>query len=219
MTAMDLNSGVITNVFALEQNGENLIATRPIYEGQLFEKVTCLAKPVFMTIRGRAFPHPAREIGRRGIYGKVAIQANALTIIKDEVRAESQVSLANAAVIVAAGRGILNNETKGLALVEELASVLGGAVGASRPPVEAGSIPAGQLVGQSGKIVSPDLYIALGISGAPQHVAGIRSARLVVAINKDASAPIFAAARYGVVGDLFQILPALTAAFKRKLGK
>jgi len=187
--------------------------------------VTCAAKPLLVTLRGRTFPCPAREVGRRGSLTRVAVKARALTTVEgDVVEAHGALSLADAAVVVAAGRGVLNkpagmDEKQGLALIEELAAVLGGAVGASRPPVEAGYVPAAQLIGQSGKIVSPDLYIAVGISGAPQHIVGIRSARLVVAINKDAQAPIFTAARYGVVGDLFQILPALTAVFKRKLGK
>jgi electron transfer flavoprotein alpha subunit len=235
--AVDLDSGVITDVSALELAGDKAEATRPIYEGKLLEKVACAAKPQFITLRGRAFPLPAREAGRTGALTKAGAMGEPLTAVEGYTTSEGGVSLAAAAAIVAGGRGVSNNPSltppagldekqaeawraeQGFKLVDELASVLGGAVGASRAAVDAGYIPYANQVGQTGKIVAPDLYIACGISGAVQHIVGIRSAKLVVAINKDPDAPIFKVARYGVAGDLFQILPALTEAFRKRLGK
>lgn len=235
--AMDLGSGVITDVSSLELDGERLVATRPIYEGNLSERVTCATRPQFITLRGRAFPRPPRETGRTGALTRAAARGDASTTVEGYTTSEGGVSLAAAAVIVSGGRGVSNNPAltppagmddrqaeawrahEGFKLVSELAGVLGGAVGASRAAVDAGYIPYSQQVGQTGKIVAPDLYIACGISGAIQHIVGIRSAKLVVAINKDPDAPIFKLARYGVAGDLFQILPALTEAFRTRLGK
>jgi electron transfer flavoprotein alpha subunit len=229
MSAIDLNSGVLADVTALEQAGEKLVALRPIYEGKLFEKTTCAANPQFVTLRARAFPRPKQEAGRTGAVKTVSAAGAPLTTVEGYAASENSVSLADAGVIVSGGRGVSNNPSlgldeaatakKGFELLGDLAAVLGGAVGASRAAVDAGFIPYAHQVGQTGKVVSPDLYIAAGISGAIQHIVGIRSAKVVVAINKDAEAPIFQVARYGVVGDLFTFLPALTAAFKKKLGK
>ena len=237
MSALDLKSNVITDATAVEVNGESIVVTRPIYEAKLFEKVTASVKPQFVTLRGRAFPKPEQETGHTGTITKVDAKTDALSTVEGYSVAEVGVSLNDAGVIVSGGRGVSNNPSlqppaglddkqaeiwraqQGFKLVGDLASVLGGAVGASRAAVDAGYIPYSSQVGQTGKVVAPDLYIAAGISGAIQHLAGIRSAKMVVAINKDADAPIFKVARYGVVGDLFQILPALTEAFKKKLGK
>jgi len=237
MSALDLNSNVITDATGIEVNGDSVVVTRPIYEGKLFEKVTCSGTPQFITIRGRAFPKPNREEGKSGTITKVEAKTDAISTVEGYSVAAVGVSLNDAGVIVSGGRGVSNNPSlqppaglddkqaeiwkaqQGFALITDLANTLGGAVGASRAAVDAGYIPYSNQVGQTGKVVAPDLYIACGISGAIQHLAGIRSAKMVVAINKDADAPIFKQARYGVVGDLFVIVPALNAAFKKKLGK
>jgi electron transfer flavoprotein alpha subunit len=237
MSAVDLNTGVLTDIFALEMNGDQLVATRPIYEGKVLEKTVCSAKPVMASIRPRFFPKPERDESRSGTPIKVEVTADALTTVEGYSASESAVNLGDAPVIVSGGRGVSNNSSlvppdgldekqaeiwrahQGFALIRELADVLGGAVGASRAAVDGGYIPYSHQVGQTGKVVTPDLYIACGISGAIQHLVGMRNAKLIVAINKDPDAPIFKQARYGVVGDLFQIVPALTAEFKKQLGK
>jgi electron transfer flavoprotein alpha subunit len=171
-----------------------------------------------ITLRSRAFPK-AEPTGKTGtaewVSPVVAEDAINSKVVSFEGR-EGKVSLTDASIIVSGGRGVGGPD--GFAPVRELAETLGGALGASRAAVDAGWIPYEHQVGQTGKTVSPDLYIACGISGAIQHQAGMRTAKLIVAINKDADAPIFKLAHYGLVGDLFKILPALSAEFKKRLG-
>jgi electron transfer flavoprotein alpha subunit len=237
MTAIDLNTGVLIDAVALEAEGDKVVATRPIYAGKLLEKTFCNAKPQLVTLRGRAFPKPEQNEGATGTTTKVDVAAEAKTEIEGYSEGEGGVSLTDAGVIVSGGRGTSNNPVltppdgmdekeaeiwkaqEGFKLVGELAKVLGAAMGASRAAVDAGYIPYAHQVGQTGKVVSPDLYIANGISGAIQHLAGMRTSKVIVAVNKDPDAPIFKVARYGVVGDMHQIVPALTEAFKKKLGK
>jgi electron transfer flavoprotein alpha subunit len=237
MAAMDLNTGVLVDVTAVEVEGDKVVATRPIYAGKLLEKTVCNAKPQIVTLRGRAFPKPEAQAGKSGTPTKVAAVAEAKTDVAGYSTGEGGVSLTDAGVIVSGGRGTSNNPAltppagldekqaeiwkaqEGFKKVAALAGVLGGAYGASRAAVDAGYIPYNHQVGQTGKVVSPDLYIACGISGAIQHLAGMRTSKMIVAINKDAEAPIFKVARYGVVGDMHQVVPALTEAFKKKLGK
>ena len=229
MSAVDLNTGVLTDVAKFEMNGGQLVATRPIYEGKVMEKTVCSGKPVMATIPARAFPKPERVAGKAGTAAKAEAKVDALTTVQGYAATESAVNIGDAAVIVSGGRGVSNNpalgldeaETakKGFALLGELASLLGGAVGASRAAVDGGYVTYAHQVGQTGKVVAPDLYIACGISGAIQHLVGMRNSKLIVAINKDVDAPVFNQARFGVVGDLFAIVPALTEALKKKMGK
>jgi electron transfer flavoprotein alpha subunit len=233
MSALDLNSGVLTDITAIEVGDPStslrVTVTRPIYEGKVIEKTVCTAKPAFVTLRSRAFPKPAVTAGRTGTVTKAEVKGEAKSSVEGYSATEAAVNLGDASVIVSGGRGVSNNPSlgldekataqKGFDLIGELATVLGGAVGASRAAVDGGYITYAHQVGQTGKVVAPDLYIANGISGAIQHLVGMRNAKLIVAINKDAEAPIFTQARFGVVGDLFTIVPALTAAMKKRLGK
>jgi electron transfer flavoprotein alpha subunit len=240
MSAIDLNTGVLPDVTALEVKDGSLLATRPIYAGKLLCKTTCLTRPQLVTLRGRAFPKPVPDTSRTGTLTKVTpvmSEADILTKVESYTSGEAGVSLIDASVIVSGGRGVSNNPNltppagmdekqaeiwkaqQGFTLIEGLAQVLHAAVGASRAAVDAGYIPYAHQVGQTGKVVSPDLYIACGISGAIQHQAGMRTSKVIVAINRDPEAPIFKLARYGVVGDLYTIIPALSEAFRKRLGK
>lgn len=240
MAAIDLNTGVLADVVALEVQDGSIVATRPIYAGKLLSKVTCLTRPQLITFRGRIFTKPAMDASRTGTLTKVnpvMTEADIQTKVESYAAGEAGVSLTDASVIVSGGRGISNNPSltppggldekqaeiwkaqQGFKLLGDLAQVLHAAVGASRAAVDAGYIPYSHQVGQTGKVVSPDLYIACGISGAIQHQAGMRTSKVIVAINRDPEAPIFKLARYGIVGDLYAIVPALTEAFRKRLGK
>ena len=240
MSAIDLNSGVMADVTAIDIQDGKLRVTRPVYSGKLLAKAVSEAKPQIITTRGRAFKKPAPDAARTGtpVYIAAAMPASDIrSRVVDYAQVEGGVSLTDASVIVSGGRGVANNPTlappagmdakeaeiwraqQGFKLVGELARVMGAAVGASRAAVDAGYIPYNHQVGQTGKVVSPDLYVACGISGAIQHQAGMRSSKVIVAINKDPEAPIFKMARYGVVGDIYAILPALTEALRKRLGK
>lgn len=240
MSAIDLNTGVLTDVVGFEIKDGALTATRPIYAGKLLSKVACRTRPQFVTLRGRIFNKPPLDPSHTGKLTKVAPVMNEgdiLTKVESYSAGEAGVSLTDASVIVSGGRGVSNNPSltppagldekqaeiwkaqQGFTMLGNLAQVLHAALGASRAAVDAGYIPYSHQVGQTGKVVSPDLYIACGISGAIQHQAGMRSSKIIVAINRDPEAPIFKLARYGVVGDLYTIVPALTEAFRKRLGK
>jgi electron transfer flavoprotein alpha subunit len=221
MAAINLNTSAIADGIALTFKDSAVYVTHPAYAGKLLSTVVAKERrPQFITLRPRAFPKPEPVAETSGTITKVEA-----VLKEDEIATkvtgysieEGKVSLSDAKIIVSGGRGVGGPE--GFAPVRELAEVLGGAMGASRAAVDAGWIPYAHQVGQTGRTVSPDLYIACGISGAIQHQAGMRTSKLIVAVNKDPEAPIFKLARYGVVGDLFKILPALSAEFRKRLGK
>jgi electron transfer flavoprotein alpha subunit len=214
--AAELDAGLVADGIALSVADGLLKVTRPVYTGKLQAEAFVTEGPQLLSLRSRAFA-PAESTGRSGEAEWVAVETGDVTteIIGFEGSAGT-VSLNDATIIVSGGRGVGGPE--GFAPVQELADVLGGAMGASRAAVDAGWIAYDFQVGQTGKTVSPDLYFACGISGAIQHQAGMRTSKVVVAINKDPDAPIFKLASYGIVGDLFKILPALTAEFSKRMG-
>jgi len=219
-SAVDLNTGVIADATVLEAADGWVRVTRPVYAGKLLSTVVCKDKrPQMITLRSRAFTAPEPDSGKSGTIEKVApaLTEDAIsTRVLDYAIEENRVSLDSAKIIVSGGRGVGGPE--GFEPVRQLAKALGGALGASRAAVDAGWIPYAHQVGQTGKVVSPDLYMACGISGAIQHLVGMRTAKIIVAINKDAEAPIFRNVHYGVVGDLFKIVPAVTAEIKKRQG-
>jgi electron transfer flavoprotein alpha subunit len=212
--AARLGVGCLSDCTQVTLEGGTLVAVRPVYSGKALATAEGGAKrPVVATLRPNVFPATAG--GGVATVETVALPAVDLRAVVREVFAKEggELDVAEADVIVSGGRGIKGPEH--FALIRELAQALGGAVGASRAVVDAGWIDHGNQVGQTGKVVSPSLYIACGISGAIQHLAGMSSSKLIVAINKDPEAPIFKVADYGIVGDLFQVLPALTEEIRK----
>lgn len=221
LAAAALHIGLAADCQGLELDaGGSLLADRPVFSGNITTTVVFRDAVQMATVRGRSFPLPEPDPTRSGDIVPLAVDlgdAAAETVIGLEATETGELAVENAGIIVSGGRGVKGPE--GFAPLRELAKTLGAAVGASRAAVDAGWIPYPHQVGQTGKTVRPDLYIACGISGAIQHLAGIGGAKVVVAINKDKDAPIFNIARYGITGDLFEIVPALTAVFKQKLGR
>jgi electron transfer flavoprotein alpha subunit len=209
-----LSSGLISDATAVEVAGGNVVFTRPIYSGKAFEKKIVTDGLIFATVRPNNIAPLEKDESRSGEVSSLSVEIKDLrAIIKEVVRKASEgVDLSEAKVVISGGRGV--KSANGFEPLKELAKVLGGAVGASRGACDAEYCDYSLQIGQTGKVVTPDLYIAAGISGAIQHLAGMSNSKVIVAINKDPEANIFKVADYGIVGDLFEVVPLLIEEFK-----
>ncbi len=213
--AARLAVGLASDCIDIEVQDRRLLMTRPIYAGKAIAKVVEETRPQMATVRPNIFPPPEPDTSSTAEVENISvdtgdIRAKVVEMLKE---AGERVELTEADIVVSGGRGMKGAEN--FALLEELADVLGAAVGASRAAVDAGWREHSYQVGQTGKVVTPTLYIACGISGAIQHLAGMKTSKYIVAINKDPEAPIFKVADYGIVADLFKAVPVLTEEFKK----
>ena len=214
-----LGIGMITDGVEISVEDGKVRAVRPVYAGKVQVTVEPVELPVLVSLRPNVF-EPAEEADGQAeqVAVSVDLTGDAIRAVVEDVLAPEvkKIDLTEADVIVSGGRGMKGEEHFGL--VEDLADALGGVVGASRAVVDAGWRPHSEQVGQTGKTVSPKLYVACGISGAIQHLAGMASSKCIVAINKDPEAPVFKVADYGIVGDVFEVLPRLIEAIREKRG-
>lgn len=211
--SVKLDAGLAMDSVALGIEGNDIISTRPIYGGKALVDVKIKSPNKVFALRPNVF-NPGTPTGIKADIAIIDVDSPNLSVKVTEIKkAEGKLDVAEADIIVSGGRGMKGPEH--FHLVEELAEILGAASGASRAVVDAGWRPHGEQVGQTGKTVSPTLYVALGISGAIQHLAGMRSSKFIVAVNKDKDAPIFQIADYGIVGDLFEVVPAMIEEIKK----
>lgn len=216
--AVKLQAGYLPDCVSLSAEGGTIIAKRPIYAGKALISQKTTTPVGVLTLRPNVFTgkkRPAQLTTRE--FSPNLTAHDARVTVTGVMKNEGKLDVAEADIIVSGGRGLKGPEN--YHLVEELAAVLGGAVGASRAVVDAGWRPHSEQVGQTGKTVSPNLYIACGISGAVQHLAGMSSSKVIVAINKDKEAPIFKLADYGIVGDSLEVLPQLSEMIRQSLHK
>ncbi len=224
-TAVELNTGLTADCTGLEIDSEtgHLLQTRPAFGGNIMATILCSHhRPQMATVRHKVMPEPKPDPSRTGgeiirVELKEGDTASRTRVLESVKEAEETVKITEADIIVSGGRGLKGPEHFGM--LADLAKVLGGAVGASRAAVDSGWIGYSHQVGQTGKTVKPKIYFAVGISGAIQHLVGISSADVIIAINKNPDAPIFSVADYGIVGDLFEIVPELTKRFKAVMKK
>lgn len=217
--AADLDAGLAVDATDLKAEGGAITAVRPSHGGNVINTLAFAAgRPVVALVRKQSFPE-GRPSGSTGAIEALSLDgATIRTTVTSVAPKTGAVNLTDAAIIVTGGRG-LGDKDNYYRLIPPLAEALGGAYGASRAIVDAGWVPYEHQVGQTGKTVSPKLYVACGVSGAIQHLAGMRTSRNIVAINKDPDAPIFKVATFGLVGDVNEVLPLLTEEIKKRLGR
>lgn len=234
ISGVDLQAGVMVDAIALSVEAGYVTVSRPVYSGKMLIKETCLTRPAIVTVRPRAFPRPTPQPGRQGPVQQVrpAMKAEEIPTSPDGYALNFMPELGSAALIIAGGRGMGNEPARlrekipediigreSFYLLYDIAILLGGTIGASRGAVEAGFSPYVTQIGQTGRVVSPQVYIACAISGAPQHLAGVRTSQTIIAINQDPQAPIFKVARYGAVAEVHPVLRALIEVAQKRLGK
>lgn len=216
--AARLGSSLASDCVALSLEDNDLIAKKPLYAGRSFAQISLKDSPYqIVLMRANQLPVGAAGEVNSSVIKTLALPAvNLKTILKEVIKGTSEkLDLTEANIIVSGGRGL--KDAGNFKMLEDLANVLGATLGASRAVVDAGWVSHSLQVGQTGKTVAPTLYIAVGISGAIQHLAGMTGSKVIVAINSDPNAPIFQKATYGIVGDLFEVLPKLTEEFKKLL--
>lgn len=214
--AVLLETAYLPDCVALSKEADKLIAVRPLFAGKIRATVEPLTERVVVSLRPNMFtarPAETPTEPTQTTFSPELSQEHCRVVVTDVVRNEGKLDVLEADIVVSGGRGLKGPEH--FALIEQLAAVLGGAVGASRAVVDAGWRPHSEQVGQTGKTVSPNLYLACGISGAVQHLAGMSSSKVIAAINKDKDAPIFKVADYGIVGDVFEVIPKLIEQVKQ----
>jgi electron transfer flavoprotein alpha subunit len=218
--AARLGAGLSADSVGMAMDGDQLIATRPVYAGKLLSKMTWAKTPWIATLRPNVFKPAEAQAGKTASVEKPSVTIPPATMKLVERREETSTGLpelTEAEIVISGGRGMKGPEN--YVILEDMGKVIGAAVGASRAAVDAGWRPHRFQIGQTGRTISPKLYLGFGVSGAIQHLAGMRTSKVIVAVNKDADAPIFKIADYGIVADLFEVVPALTDEFKKLLEK
>jgi electron transfer flavoprotein alpha subunit len=218
--AARLGVGLAADAVGFTMEGDTLVATRPVYAGKLLSKVAWAKTPWVATLRPNVFRPAEAQAGKTARVEKPSVTIPGEKLKFGERREETSTGLpelTEAEIVISGGRGMKGPEN--YVILEDMGRVIGAAVGASRAAVDAGWRPHRFQIGQTGRTISPKLYLGFGVSGAIQHLAGMRTSKVIVAVNKDPEAPIFKIADYGIVGDLFEVVPALTQEFKKLLDK
>ncbi len=216
--AARLGVGLCADAVSLKMEGDTLVGTRPVYAGKLLSKVTWAKGPWVATLRPNVFRPADGQAGKTAQVEKPSVSippAKLKFVERREEAATGLPELTEAEIVISGGRGMKGPEN--YVILEAMGKVIGAAVGASRAAVDAGWRPHRFQIGQTGRTISPKLYLGFGVSGAIQHLAGMRTSKVIVAVNKDPEAPIFKIADYGIVADLFEVVPALTQEFKKLL--